>query len=213
MSDALILQELLKDIDILWRLHNCKLLKSSCVFDAPLPLYVHYEHLADEQKNAHSLDFETLKRLEESMDINTAANILGIDCVYFKKAWQIKYIASVVIFCEALQVALRFHISNTAKSAQAVYHLDKEHAWQSQLDKWQAFGVVDILYKGNLPLYSHADDEIHIPTHTQYRTLPNTHSLSLLRILNESLSNETLGHFKPIKEHINAHLLASNTQN
>lgn len=182
---ALILQDLLTDSDIGWQVHNCKLLQKVAEFDAPLPFYVHYDNLSDEHKKAHPLSFELLKRLDEPMSIETVANLTGADASLFKKSWQIKYIASVVIFCQPLQLALRFHISNTAKPAQAVYLPDETSAWHSQSDKWQAFGVVDVLYKGETALYSHAQDELALPALPQYYALASEHSLSVLALINQ----------------------------
>lgn len=186
MTHTLILQDLLKDHDIFWQLHNCKLINTTAVFDAPLPLYTHYDNLSDEQKDAHPLSFELLKHLNSPLTIAEVANLTGINQANFKKAWQIKYIASVVVFCETLQLALRFHISNTAKSAQAVFVAEQEKAWTNECERWQAFGVVDILYKGTHALYSHAqEDELSLPTLPHYQTLPSPHSLSVLELLNQ----------------------------
>lgn len=182
---ALILQDLLDDPDITWQLHNCKLLQKIADFDAPLPFYVHYDSLSDEQKANHPLSFDLLKRLDEPMTIEMVATLLGTDASIFKKSWQIKYIASVVMFCQPLQLALRFHISNTAKPAQAVYLPDELGAWHSQSDKWQAFGVVDVLYKGETALYSHARDELALPALPQYYALMGEHSLTVLNTINQ----------------------------
>lgn len=190
MTHALILQDLLKDNDIFWQLHNCKLINTTFVFDAPLPLYVHYNNLSDEQKDAHPLGFELLKRLNEPMTIAEVADLTGIDQASFKKAWQIKYIASVVVFCEPLQLALRFHISNTAKPIQAVFVADQDKAWANECERWQAFGVVDVLYKGTHALYSHAqEDELSLPTLPHYQALPSLHSLSVLELINQKNSH------------------------
>lgn len=200
MTHALILQDLLKDDEVIWQVFHCKITQKTIAFDAPLPFYNHYDNLSDEQKKAHPLNFELLKHLNDLMTLSDAANLLGMDIGYFKKAWQIKYIASIVISCQPLQLALRFHITNTTKPAQPVYTNDETVAWQSQMDKWQAFGVIDILYKGEAALYSHAQDEITLPALPQYHALPSVHSLSVLEIINQKIYLPNID--KEIQQHL-----------
>lgn len=186
MTQALILQDLLKDDGLIWQVHNCKLSQHLIDTDTPLPFYVLYDTLDDDQKDAHPLSFELLKRLNEPMTTEQVANLLGATPSDFKKSYQIKYIASVVVFCENLQLALRFHISNTAKPVQAVFVADQDKAWATECERWQAFGVVDVLYKGTHALYSHTkEDELPISTLPHYQALPSPHSLSVLELINQ----------------------------
>ncbi len=185
MSDPLVLQQLLTE-PTLWQIHNCKIPQVQATYDAPLPLLAQYDSLNDDIKDAHPLSFEQLKQMNSPMSTAQAAQFLNIDWANFKKSWQIKYIGIVVIFCDSLQLALRLHFSNTAKTAQAVYVTSQDEAISDQADKWQVFGVVDILYKGTLPLVSHADDELIITNHPSYQALPSSHSLSVSMLINNA---------------------------
>lgn len=203
LAQALILQDLLKDDGLIWQVHNCKLSQQKIGTDTPLPFYVLYDTLDDDKKQAHPLSFELLKRLNEPMTTEQVANLLGATPSDFKKSYQIKYIASVVVFCETLQLALRFHISNTAKAMQAVFVAEQEKAWANECERWQAFGVVDVLYKGTHALYSHAQDEVVLPALPHYQTLPSPHSLSVLELINQKSA-----HLASIDKGIQDRLLA-----
>lgn len=203
MTDILVLQELLKDDGLIWKVHNCKLIQQHISTDTPLPFYIHYDALSDEKKNEYPLNFELLKQLNETMTTQQAATLLGALPSDFKKSFQIKYIASVVVFCESLQLALRFHISNTAKPFQAVFVSSQAQAWANECNRWQAFGVVDVLYKGTHALYSHSQDEITLPALPHYQALPNQHSLSVLELINQPLA-----HFAMVNDDIKKRLLA-----
>lgn len=187
MNDTLILQEALLSNDLIWQVHNCKLSKCSCEFDTPISLLEHYNALPDELQDTDNLNFEVLKRLNEKMTIKDVSALLGIDEKNFKKSYQIKYLGSSVIFCEPLQIAIRLQFSNTAKPAQTVFLPNQKDALLNESHNWRAFGVVDVLYKGNGTLVSISQDgnEYTILPSPSYQALPAEQSLSVLHLLNE----------------------------
>lgn len=187
MSDRLILQETLLSSELEWKVHNCKLSQLSCEYDTPISLLEHYQGLPDELQDTNSLSFDVLKRLNEKMSVDEVAYLLNIDKSHFKKPYQIKYLGKAVIFCERLQIALRFHFSNTAKAYQAVFFSNKKDALELESQNWRAFGVVDILYKGQgelMSLDNNGDDHL-IEPNSNYQALPAEHSLSVLHLFNE----------------------------
>lgn len=186
MSERLILQEVLLG-ETQWKVHNCKLTQAICEVDTPLSLLEHYNGLSDELQSSHTLDFEMLKRLNEKMSIEQVATLLGIDKSCFKKPYQIKYVGKAVIFCENPQIALRFNFSNTAKPVQTVFLPSKADAIAMQASLWRAFGVVDVLYKGQGGLVSldKDGDECNINPNPNYQALPAEQSLAVLHLLNE----------------------------
>lgn len=187
MSERLILQEVLLSDDLEWKVHNCKLSQLSCEVDTPISLLEHYQGLPDELQDTNSLSFDVLKRLNEKMSVDEVAYLLNIDKSHFKKPYQIKYVGKAVIFCERLQIALRFHFSNTAKAYQAVFLSNQKDALELESQNWRAFGVVDILYKGQgefISLDNNGDDYT-IESNANYHALPAEHSLSVLHLFNE----------------------------
>lgn len=205
-KDDLCLQVLILDPS-LWQIHNCKLSVVSAVFDAPLPLLVQYDSLDDVQKSTHPLSFDLLKQMDTPMTAKDAAAAIGVNESAIKKAWQIKYIGAMVLFCEPLMIALRVQFSNTSKTAQTVYVKDESQAWQIEQDKYRFFGVVDVLYKGNRPLVSVADEAFTISAKPTYQPLPPKHSLAVVDLLNEHKEAFVL-----IKDTIKNHLPTIATQ-
>lgn len=205
-KDDLCLQVLILDPS-LWQIHNCKLSVVSAVFDAPLPLLVQYDSLDDVQKSTHPLSFDLLKQMDTPMTAKDAAAAIGVNESAIKKAWQIKYIGAMVLFCEPLMIALRVQFSNTSKTAQTVYVKDESQAWQIEQDKYRFFGVVDVLYKGNKSLVSMADEMLAIGAKPTYQPLPPKHSLALVDLLNEHKEA-----FLLIKDTIKNHLPTIATQ-
>lgn len=188
MSDRLVLQALLGD-DTLWRVHGCKLLQALCEQTTSLTLLEHYHGLSEQSKDSVVLDFEVLKRMEEPMDAQTAASVLGLELESFDKPYKIKYIGRAVVFCETLKVAVRVHFSNTAKSAQTVF-LSKSAAIAQEVRAWCVFGAVEILYKGQGVLVSvdNTGDEWFLSPQSDYQVLPSEHSLAVLSLVNEHRS-------------------------
>lgn len=187
MNDTLILQEALFADAVVWKVHNCKLSKMSSEYDAPISLLEHYNALPDELQDTDGLSFEVLKRLNDKMSVDEVAHLLNMDKRLFKTPYQIKYVGKAVIFCEQLQIALRFHFSNTAKPYQAVFAPSKAEAISQQASVWRAFGVVDVLYKGQGGLVSlDKDGDVYaIASDVNYQSLPAEHSLAILHLLNE----------------------------
>lgn len=187
MSERLIVQEVLLSDELEWKVHNCKLSQMSCEMDAPISLLEHYQGLPDELQDTNNLSFEVLKRLNDKMSVDEVAHLLNMDKRLFKKPYQIKYVGKAVIFCERLQIALRFHFSNTAKPYQAVFLSNKKDALELESQNWRAFGVVDILYKGQESLASlDKDGDVSvIESNPNYQSLPAEHSLAILHLLNE----------------------------
>lgn len=179
MSDTLILQAIAFD-ETLWQVYHCKILSSHVGFDENLPVWQHYDRLDDEIKVDNPIDKTMLLRLNDNLNTTSVAKLLNIDEQLFKKAWQIKYIGRAVLFCESLQIAVRFYFSNTAKQAQVVYVADRQQAVSNEVLAWQAFGVVDVAYKGTIPLISVADDTVLVDT-PSYSHLPSEHSLAILQ--------------------------------
>lgn len=186
---TLILQETLTDDTLPWRVHNCKLSQQTALFDAPLSLLAQYDTLDESTKARHPLSFEQLKSMNRLMTVTEAATFLGIDGQLFKKAWQIKYIGKMVIFCEPLSLALRLHFSNTSKPTQALYVANVDEAWAIEATNYRFFGLVDVLYKGDETLISVADDELTILKGNSYVALPEAHSLIITNGLNDYQAN------------------------
>lgn len=183
---AQILQEVLLLVEAGWRVHNCKLLSQKVEYDAPMAFLSQYDLLEDSLKQAYPLDFGRLKHMDTPMTTAEAEAFLGLEKGSIKPAWHIKVVGSVVLACEPLQLAVRLHFSNTSKPMQAVHAPSQLAAWQSEAVKWRTFGVVDVLYKGNLPLESHADDALKLLPAPAYQALPSEHSLSITSLVNEN---------------------------
>lgn len=183
--DTFILSALLAD-GTLWQVHNCRLLQCMTAFDVPQSLLAHYQGLDEAVQADYPLSFETLRRLDETMSADLAAALIGVDKKKLKPAWQIKYIGRVVFFCETLKLAVRVHFSNTSKPSQAVHTTNQAQAWQSQVAQWRAFGVVEVLYKGEQALASYADEVWTIAPSERYQALPNLHSLAILAMINDN---------------------------
>ncbi len=185
MSQPLILQELLSNTTLPWRVHNCKLSQNYSEPNAPLPFLMHYDALDEATKAARPLSFAQLKWMDEPMSIAQAAALSGVDEALFADTWHIKYVGTLVIFCEPLALALRVNFTNTSKPAQVVHVLTYAEAWTIEARHYRFFGVVDVLYKGDTPLNSVAEDELPIPKSDQYVMLPSAHSLTITNGLND----------------------------
>lgn len=181
----MIIQELIFDSATPWQLHNCKISQQTCEFDVPIPFLTHYGGLDDTTKEQYPLTFAQIKAGERLMDSDAFAQSVGIDSIKVKKPWQIKYLGCAVIACMPIKLAIRLHLTNTAKSAQTVYAPSRQDALMQESKNWGVFGVVDVLYKGDDKLVSMAYDELVIEPKTHYQALPSEHSLAVLAIINE----------------------------
>lgn len=186
-DEAAVLQALLIDGACPWQVYNCKLIQQQLMYDAPMSLLQHYDTLDGSIKAAHPLTMPMLKRMNELMSAEDAAVLIGVSASDIARAWQVKYVGKVVVFCEPLQLALRLHFSNTSKPAQAVYGATEASAWQAQATAWRTFGVVDVLTKGVGALISvdAEGDVLPLTAHSSYQTLPSSHSLALTSLINE----------------------------
>lgn len=186
MQDKPLLQELLLSESTPWQVHRCQLSQLNAAFDAPLPFLAQYDTLSDELKSAHPLSFEQLKNMDTPMTTADAAALIGVKDSDLKKAWQVKYVGKVVIFCETLQLALRLHFSNTSKPAHAVYLPSQADAINEQASQWRTFGVVDVLTRGqDVMSLDEAGDALEIVKDANYQALPSPHSLAITALINE----------------------------
>ena len=185
--NTLILAQVLTDTAISWRIHNCKISKKTVTQDLPLPFLYHYDSLDDALKQAHPLTPTLLAQFNTPMTAHEAATLIGIDEALISNPWHIKVIGSLVVFSEALQLAVRLHWTNTGKSTEQLYTQNKDDAIIAAFKEWQFFGRIDVLYKNDKqPLISidehGVDDEqlLTIATSPDYQYLPATHALAVI---------------------------------
>lgn len=147
--NAIILAAALTDKAIAWRIHNCKVSKKTVTKDLPLPFLYHYDSLEDTIKQTHPLTPVLLAKFNSPMTANDAAKLIGIDEALISSPWHVKVIGSLVVFSEALQLAVRLHWTNTGKDTQQIYTKDEADAVSTAIKDWQFFGRVDVLYKND----------------------------------------------------------------
>ena len=147
--NAIILAEALTDKTISWQIHNCKITKKTITQDLPLPFLYHYDSLDESIKAAYPLTPALLAQFNTPMTTHEAATLIGINKDALSDPWHVKIIGSLVVFSEALQLAVRLHWTNTGKETQQVYTKDKDEAVVAAFKDWQFFGRVDVLYKNN----------------------------------------------------------------
>ncbi|GAF54732.1 LOW QUALITY PROTEIN: hypothetical protein JCM18901_322 [Psychrobacter sp. JCM 18901] len=140
--NAIILAEALTDKAISWQIHNCKIIKKTVTQDLPLPFLYHYDSLDDAIKQTHPLTPELLLQFNKPMSAHQAAKLIGIDEEVLTSPWHVKIIGSLVVFSEALQLAVRLHWTNTGKETQQVYTKDAADAIIAAFKDWQFFLVV-----------------------------------------------------------------------
>jgi len=157
--NAIILAEALTDKTISWQIHNCKIIKKTITQDLPLPFLYHYDSLDDAIKQTHPLTPELLVKFNAPMLAHEAARLIGIDEVLLTSPWHVKIIGSLVVFSEALQMAVRLHWTNTGKETQQVYTKDAADAIAAAFEDWQFFGRVDVLYKNNKQTLISVDEQ------------------------------------------------------
>jgi len=156
--NAIILAEALTDKAISWQIHNCKIIKKTVTQDLPLPFLYHYDSLDDAIKQTHPLTPELLLQFNTPMSAHEAAKLIGIDEELLTSPWHVKIIGSLVVFSEALQLAVRLHWTNTGKETQQVYTKDAADAIIAAFKDWQFFGRVDVLYKNNKQILISIDE-------------------------------------------------------
>ncbi|MGA6100727.1 hypothetical protein ACPESL_00935 [Psychrobacter pocilloporae] len=157
--NAIILAEALTDKAIGWQIHNCKIIKKTVTQDLPLPFLYHYDSLDDAVKQSHPLTPELLLQFNTPMSAREAAQLIGIDEELLTSPWHVKIMGSLVVFSEALQLAVRLHWTNTGKKTQQIYTKDAADAIIAAFEDWQFFGRVDVLYKNNKQILISIDEQ------------------------------------------------------
>ncbi|MDN6275944.1 hypothetical protein [Psychrobacter sp.] len=192
--NAIILAEVLTDTAINWQIHNCKITQKTVTQDLPLPFLYHYDSLDDSVKQAHPLTPSLLAQFNTPMNAQKAAELIGIDEALITSPWHVKIIGSLVVFSEALQLAVRLHWTNTGKQTQQVYTKDASKALTTALKDWQFFGRMDVLYKNNSQtLISIAEENadrqhqvqtaesiLTLTTSSDYNQLASSHALAVI---------------------------------
>ena len=185
--NAIILAEALSDKAISWRIHNCKISKKTITQDMPLPFLYHYDSLDDSIKQTYPLTPSLLAQFNTPMTANEAAKLIGIDKALITSPWHVKVVGSLVVFSEALQLAVRLHWTNTGKDTQQIYTKDEADALTAAFKEWQFFGRIDVLYKNTkqtlISIDEQAEDDKQILTidaSSDYQFLPATHALVVI---------------------------------
>lgn len=190
--NAIIIAQALTDTAISWRIHNCKISEKTVSQELPLQFLYHYDSLDDAIKQANPLTPSLLAQFDTLMSAREAAALLGISAELIANPWHVKVIGSLVVFSEALQLAVRLHWTNTAKATEQIYTQNKADAVIAAFKEWQFFGRVDVLYKNhkqplisideyNIDKNSSAKDWVlTIGASSDYQLLPATHALSII---------------------------------
>ena len=190
--NAIILAEALTDKAISWQIHNCKIIKKTVTQDLPLPFLYHYDSLDDAVKQSHPLTPELLLQFNTPMSAHEAAKLIGIDEELLTSPWHVKIMGSLVVFSEALQLAVRLHWTNTGKKTQQIYTKDAADAIIAAFEDWQFFGRVDVLYKNNKQILISIDAQnantqalaaeslLTIDASSDYQQLLATHALAVI---------------------------------
>lgn len=189
--NAIILAHALTDKTISWRIHNCKISKNTVTQDLPLPFLYHYDSLDDAIKQTHPLTPALLAKFNVSMTAKEAAKLIGIDEALISSPWHVKVVGSLVVFSEALQLAVRLHWTNTGKETQQIYTQNKDDAILAAFKEWQFFGRIDVLYKNDKQALISVDEQtintetnkplpLTIEASTDYQHLPATHALVVI---------------------------------
>jgi hypothetical protein len=190
--NAIILAEALTDKTISWQIHNCKIIKKTVTQDLPLPFLYHYDSLSDAVKQTHPLTPALLASFNTPMTPNDAAQLIGIEEGLISSPWHVKVIGSLVVFSEALQLAVRLHWTNTGKETQQVYVKEAADAIAAAFKDWQFFGRVDVLYKNDIQTLISIDEQdssaqtpspeslLTIDANGEYQLLLATHALAVI---------------------------------
>ena len=185
--NAIILAEALTDKTIGWRIHNCKIIKKTITQDIPLPFLYHYDSLDDVMKKANPLTPKLLMQFNTPMTANDAAKLIGINKETISSPWHVKVTGSLVVFSEALQLAVRLHWTNTGKETQQIYTQNEADAITAAFKDWQFFGRIDVLYKSNKQALVSIDEQaidteqlLRIEANADYQCLPAAHGLVVI---------------------------------
>ena len=185
--NAIILAEALTDKAISWRIHNCKISKKTITQDMPLPFLYHYDSLDDSIKQTYPLTPSLLAQFNTPMTANEAAKLIGIDKALITSPWHVKVVGSLVVFSEAMQLAVRLHWTNTGKDTQQIYTKDEADALTAAFKEWQFFGRIDVLYKNTKQTLISIDEQaegdkqiLTIDASSDYQFLPATHALVVI---------------------------------
>ena len=185
--NAIILAEALTDKTISWRIHNCKISKKVMAQDMPLPFLYHYDSLDDSIKQTYPLTPSLLAQFNTSMTADEAAQLIGIDKALITSPWHVKVIGSLVVFSEALQLAVRLHWTNTGKETQQIYTKDETDAFTAAFKDWQFFGRIDVLYKNTKQTLISIDEQaendkqlLTLAASPDYQFLPAPHALVVI---------------------------------
>ena len=185
--NAIILAEALSDKAISWRIHNCKISKKTITQDMPLPFLYHYDSLDDSIKQTYPLTPSLLAQFNTLMTANEAAKLIGIDKALITSPWHVKVVGSLVVFSEALQLAVRLHWTNTGKDTQQIYTKNEADALTAAFKEWQFFGRIDVLYKNTKQTLISIDEQaegdkqiLTIDASSDYQFLPATHALVVI---------------------------------
>ncbi|WP_299187522.1 hypothetical protein [uncultured Psychrobacter sp.] len=185
--NAIILADALTDTTISWRIHNCKISEKTLTQDKPLAFLYYYDSLDDAIKQTHPLTPALLAQFNTLMTADEAAKLIGIDKALVTSPWHVKVMGSLVVFSEALQLAVRLHWTNTGKATQQIYTKDADDAMIAAFNEWQFFGRVDVLYKNDKQALVSIDEQnasdeplLTIDASTEYQQLSATHALTLI---------------------------------
>lgn len=185
--NAIILAEALTDSAISWRIHNCKVNKKTVTQELPMLFLYHYDSLDDSIKQTHSLTPTLLAQFNTLMSASAAAKLIGIDEDLIATPWQVKVTGSLVVFSDALQLAVRLHWTNTGKASEALYTKDAADALSAAFKNWQFFGRIDVLYKNHKQALISIDEDsageeqlLTIDTSADYQYLPAPHALTVI---------------------------------
>ena len=185
--NAIILAQTLTDPAISWRIHNCKISKRTVTQELPMLFLYHYDSLDDSVKEAHPLTPALLAQFNTPMTAAAAAKIIGITGDLLASPWHVKVIGSLVVFSEALQLAVRLHWTNTGKSTQQLYTQSAEEAVTAAFKDWQFFGRIDVLHKNDKQTLISIDEQAEgneqlftIESSSDYQFLPATHALAVI---------------------------------
>ncbi len=185
--NAIILAEALTDKTISWQIHNCKIIKKTITQDLPLPFLYHYDSLDESIKATYPLTPALLAQFNTPMTTREAATLIGIDKDALSDPWHVKVIGSLVVFSEALQLAVRLHWTNTSKETQQVYTKNEAEAVVAAFTDWQFFGRVDVLYKNDKQTLVSIDEQqsqpeslLTIEAKPEYQQLQATHALAAI---------------------------------
>ena len=189
---AIILAEALTDKTISWQIHNCKIIKKTVTQGLPLPFLYHYDSLDESIKATYPLTPALLTQFNTPMSAHEAAQLIGINKEALSSPWHVKIIGALVVFSEALQLAVRLHWTNTGKETQQVYTKEESEAVLTAFKDWQFFGRVDVLYKSDKQTLISIDEQsatteslvaeslLTIDTGSSYQQLLPTHALAVI---------------------------------